>query len=553
MLKVKKKNRLLPLIALFALLSSCNGSNTQPIEDNEFGVFNEYYDTKWTPGKSSLNAEQPSVKNPKGEYTALNKMRRSQNKVGLPSKGEANILVVPICFKDDVQYQNTYGNSIDMTITDDDISAIKDMYFGEDNDYPSVCEYYKDSSFDKLKLSGVVSPLITLPDTYYNYLLMASNSSLTDAYNEIVSYVYNYLFVETKTYYIGDFDSDNDLKIDAISFICNYPYSLEFDNETISSLHQQFVGSENVYFEENIESEKEIPVNSYSFVTDEFRTVAYNNKDSRFYINLVGKMIGLESYNDSTVNSVSGTIRAPLGYYDMMSGAIGDHNPFSKYQLGWIEPKIINADDIKYDVMEVTLNSSITSGDALILYTGEHSLFSEYLIIDLYSTIGVNALDAKNYSIYGKVLFNTEAVRVYQVDSRLVRGLKDNYHEYESTPNFGEYANLENGETTRYIYDYAYTNNSVNEYSDYGLANYPLVSLLSKNGLNRHLTDYSQDLSSSDLFSKGDKFGSEDQIDGFYKNFAFHGDGFNRSELNISFEVKSIQDGKATLELRRVK
>ena len=55
------------------------------------------------------------------------------------------------------------------------------------------------------------------------------------------------------------------------------------------------------------------------------------------------------------------------------------------------------------------------------------------------------------------------------------------------------------------------------------------------------------------MFLQGDKFGSDDQIEGFYKNFSFHGNGNNTSLLNITFEITSITKDEATITFRRVK
>ena len=547
-MKINKILSIFPLITLLLISTSCSETPNEK--------FSEYYDNSWVLGESALQTNQPTLKNPIGKFGTLNELRRSQNKVGLPSGGDANILVVPINFKDDVEIQEAIGYENDITFTDDDIKGIEETYFNEKNSfgYPSVSSFYKTSSFGKLNLSGVVSPVVTLPDTYTSYLMKSGTSTLLDAYNLIIDYVYNYLFVETKTYYIGDFDSDNDKRVDAISLVCNYSYSLTFSNTSIDTLHKEFVGPNNVYFSDTIKDINKTPVNSYSLIADSFRTPLYLNHDSRLYISLIGQMIGLDCYEDRILNPQSGTMRAPLGYLDVMSGATGDHNSFSKFQLGWIEPKFIKADDISDDGLQVTINSAVTSGESIILYNNNKSMFGEYLIIDLYNPKkGVNAFDSVNASAYGKKLFSRNAVRVYQVDSRLVRGYGNSYASYNEEPKFDELVALPNGEQVSYTYNYAYTNNSVNNYASFGFKNYPLVSLLSKNGSNRHLTYYGTELKVNDMFLEGDIFGANNQINGFYKDFSFHGNGNNNSKLNITFEITSIQDEQATITFRRVK
>ena len=105
-------------------------------------------------------------------------------------------------------------------------------------------------------------------------------------------------------------------------------------------------------------------------------------------------------------------------------------------------------------------------------------------------------------------------------------------------------------EKVKYVYDYAYSNDSSSKYGLEGsVYNYPLVSLLSKNGANRHMTNSNNLFTANDLFLEGDSFGSDNQIEGFYKNFSFH----NGDNLNITFTVDSLTSDSATITLRRVK
>lgn len=534
----KNKFMLLPLIPLL-LLSSCNN-------EKSYEKFEEYYDYNWKTGDNALNATQPTIKNPVGNFSELNEIRRSQNRVGLPSKGQANILVVPLTFKDDTD---------DMLFTDADLEDLSETYFSEFtiHGYPSVATYYKDSSFDTLSLSGVVSPVVCLPDTFINYILKIGNNSKESVYNEIVDYVYQYLFVETKTYYIGDFDSDNDMSIDAISFVANYPFTASFGSDTYDIIVQSFLGVDNVYFSDSINDVNKTPVNSFSFTSDQFRSEMFNGHDSHVFINLVGRMLGLDDYSDKVGNESTYYFRAPLGYMDMMDGMIGDHSPFSKYQLGWIEPTLISATDIDEDGLTIELNPSSKSKDALILYTGSHNKFGEYLIIDYYTPTKLNQKDSTQSYLYGNTLFSQSGIRVYKVDARLVKGYGDNFYLYEGNVDFNEQLTLVDGTKVNYVYDYAFTNNSVNDYYQYGItSDNPLVSLLSKTGINRHLMDFSYSLTNDDLFLEGDGFGLIDQIEGFYKNFRFNGNGKQGPLLNIIFEVVELKD-TAKITLRRVK
>lgn len=539
---MKKKLLIFPLIALLSFTFACSGESN--------AKFVEYYDSSWTQGENAITNKTPSVKNPVGESTTINELRRSQNNMGLPSVGKTNILVVPIDFSGD--FANQIFTNVDVTYTDKDLSNIEKTYFADvsNNIFPSVKSFYKASSFNKFNLNGVVSPVVTLPKEYKEYLSKGHSISINESINEIISYVYDYLFNETKTYYIGDFDSDNDKRIDAISLICNYPINISFGDAYLDASHRSLVDYKNVYFSSSIKDINKTPINAFSIASDAYRFFSNSGRDSHAFIYQVGRMLGLDDYEDLTGNPYTSYYRAPLGYMDIMGGLLGDHNVFSKYQLGWINPKVITLDDIPSDGLTLTLSSSITSGDAIILSTSNKGLFGEYLMLDLYTLEGVNSIDKEMLSPYGLSLFDEAGIRLYQVDSSLVRGYDSTYTKYNGELDFEAKHVLANGKEVNYIYDYAYSNNSMVKYPTSGeIYNYPLVSLLSKYGVNRHLVDYSNYLTSSDLFLEGDEFASNNQIEGFYKNFKFH----NGDELGISFSVDKIENNTATITFRRVK
>ena len=151
-------------------------------------------------------------------------MRLSQDKFGLPQKGKANILVVPVTFLED---------SNDEKFTSNQLTNLQSAYFDSevsDNSYPSVKAYYADISNGELDIDGVVSPSITLPDNAISYLERAYLEGETKIKTEILEYIYDYLFEETQTYNLADFDSNKDGKIDGIVLAYGYP---SFKDDTL--------------------------------------------------------------------------------------------------------------------------------------------------------------------------------------------------------------------------------------------------------------------------------------------------------------------------------
>ena len=95
------KIKFLPLLAAVLSITSCD----TPTESQD------YYDNSWTPGANAIEVLQPTVKNPQASLSALNKMRLSQNRLGLSSLGQSNILVVPVEFEGDKELRELYKKS----------------------------------------------------------------------------------------------------------------------------------------------------------------------------------------------------------------------------------------------------------------------------------------------------------------------------------------------------------------------------------------------------------------------------------------------------------
>ena len=568
----KKPLLILPFLALVFGIVSCGptseptssptsdptteNTTTNPTSNPTFQP--SEYDENWVPGENAIEgAIQPDFKNPQGQNSQLNLMRKTQEKSGLPSLGTANILVVPMTFKGDKDIEKQVPG-LDLSFSKTDITKLENAYFYNDEssvDYmPSVTSYYSISSNNKLNLSGVVSPVVEYDLEFTSVLQRTLNSSKSAVYSELIDYIYNYLFVETETYYIGDFDADHDGRIDAISVVLNYPFMELFGEGTSQSqVLLDFVGLDNVGFAADLVNKETTLVNSYSFISDLFRQANKEGEYSNAFIKNVGRMLGLDDYTDKNYNYQTGYSRSCFGYTDMMEGLVGDHSAFSKYQLGWIEPKLISANSLPQDGLEVEINDLTSSGDALLLYTGKHNMFGEYLLIDMYyHKSALNDVHVTETGLYGTNTFTNRGVRVTKVDARLVRGYEGHYVEFDGETNFNDWTTLPNGKHIQYTYDYAYTCSSTNKYYEYGItANYPLVNLLKKDGTNRHLTYSGTEFTHNDLWKEGDVFASTESIDGFYKNFRFDGLGVNGPLLNINFQVKEFINGKAILNLWR--
>lgn len=531
MRKKKQTIGLLTLAVCFGTLAGCSQNTSSSTTDSSSSSSSSTSSTttspstdNWTPGENAdPDAEQPEFPKPTGRHSALNTLRQTQGDVGFPTLGEANLLVVPVLFSDS---ESTNSGFEDLML-----DYVKDAFFGTDTEIPSVETFINASSNGMLQLAGVVAPTITLSESTSEALATATNSVQTFL-DEITAEVYDALFVDdTRCYDPADFDADGNGSIDGIFLVNPLVNSMLSEDQTLAAISTDYTV---------MGSRLSSPVDSMSYasVYDALLSLLFRQSqsaDSHLFLNSLGMMMGLETYVDSVGNETTQTLRAPLALTDRMDGIVGDHNPFSKYQMGWLTPTFVTAEDVPADGKEVTVSAE----SPIALSYDDCGLYGEYLLIDVFDPTSVaNAFDSTHMSyLTGRSLFNEAAVRVYEVDSTLVYGDGSGFYPTSAEPE------TDSGR----VYSYRHSNDSVNPLSDEGIIDAePLLSLLSESGRNRHILDSNVALTNDDLFAAGDSFGEKEGYD-FYKDFAFD----SGKKLGLTFEVKSIEDGQATILIRR--
>lgn len=569
----KQTLALLSLFLGFGLLTSCQGEQTSSPDDSSHSPSTpaspsspsepssslpdssspsssttspEPEPEPWTPGSEALeNADQPENA-PSALLGPLNELRKSEGRQVLPSIGNLNLLVVPIEFSDDAttDFDDTFVFAEGMTEMADD------LFFGTDSsaNLPSVKDFYEESSLGSLLLDGVVSPIITIDESLTSAATTIQNQGVNAYLANLASTIYDYLFVEeTRTYDPAMFDGDGNGQIDGLILLNPLFPSLFIDYGDDS---YNAAATDYVLFSDSYSA----PIDSlgYTSIYDAILPAYmlqmagisyYSDPDSHFFINTVGSMLGLENYYDNTGNSTTGTYRSPLAMTDRMDGYIGDHNPFSKYQLGWIEPTSVFTPENIGEGMTVTLSKD----EPLLLSYDEFGLYGEYLLVDFYSPTGLDEADSVYPYIYGRSTFSVPGVRVYEVNSTLVREENGTYLPYSGNPDYDATYTASDGTEKNYGYYYRHSNESINPLADYGIIDFePLLSLLSKKGSNRHITDMNVALGNDDLFLEGDSFG-EGLVPGFYSDFAFD----SGTKLGLTFTVDAVDDSSATITIKR--
>jgi M6 family metalloprotease-like protein len=309
----------------------------------------------------------------------------------IPATGNPKVLVVPISFPDR-PFQNP--NQV--------VDQLNQAFNGETNDpFQSVNQYYQVSSYGLLDLEGVVvAPYQTrFTSSYYANLNDGGGDANTLIIDELMR-------AYDDTIDFADFDLNDDGVLDGLYMIYNHPAD-GWNSFWWAYLYEYF-GNQRY---------DDIQVSSYVWMS--YDMIMVNNQiDASTIIHETGHKLGLEDYYDYAPNDGSGN-EWGLGGADMMDSTVGDHNPFSKLLLGWIQPKIIS------ESMDLTLNPYSTSGDAFIITDAWNgSLFDEYLIAMYYTPTGL-------YSGFDDYFFDGQSGMIlYHVDARLGPNSSPNYPTY---------------------------------------------------------------------------------------------------------------------------
>lgn len=341
----------------------------------------------------------------------------------LLSKGDEKALVIPIDFQD---YRFTTERLKDLNVAFNGEGS-KDTKYWE-----SIKSFYDKSSFGQLSLS------FTIASPYQVDVTASSFLNKSDAIDDSVGTVTSLLKkavadYKTKTATTcSEFDVDKNGYIDAVYLIYACP------NYDSASLSDSAIKERRGYWAYSARDSsrgadvaspiaKSFTWASYDFM---YRGVAEGDGvDAHTYIHETGHLLGLDDYYSYSPNNTSYTKEdykyyTPTGGLDMMDLNVLDHDAWSKFALGWTKPYVITK-DLSFP-LTVSLNESQLSGDFLLIpdasseYNG--TAFGEYMVVELYTPDGLNALDAQTkYASpyeYPRGFF-IPGVKISHVDARI--------------------------------------------------------------------------------------------------------------------------------------
>ena len=361
-----------------------NNTNTNIITNNGKGLpqsSNGIYDVDFTKGNYVQNVTD------QGYYID-----------GCPTTGSPAVLVIPVEFSDATAQSKGYS-----------IANIKRIFCGTDIPYYSVHDYFFISSYEQLDLDITVIDSWFRPKNNSRYY----ENATYDYYGSQVAIGDQLILDEALAYLatimdLSQFDSDNNGVIDAVVMV----NTLDIGDDDFHWAYRywnMYTDNDGYYYEYD-----NVSANDYVWVSYEFMFEAYDeNGDANYditnplnsytFIHEFSHILGADDYYDTTEET------EPLGGCDVMDAMPGDHNPYSKFNFGWLTTsKLI----VTNSTVTVNLNAFTKTGDTIIIANNwDESLgaYQEYYIIMYYTATGLNAGDAGYFLRDGIVVYHVNA------------------------------------------------------------------------------------------------------------------------------------------------
>lgn len=349
---------------------------------------------------------------------------------GCPTTGSPAVLVIPVEFSDITAASKGYT-----------IANIERIFNGVELPYYSVHDYFLVSSYEQLNLD------ITVLDSWFR----PKNDS--DYYEEAT---YNYygqnvpigdqLILDEALAYLAtvmdlsDFDSDSNGIIDAVVMV----NTLEIGDDDFHWAYRYW----NIYTDakENYYEYDGVSANDYVWIAydfmfegyDEEGNTNYNNSNplnTYAFIHEFSHILGAEDYYDTSHQN------HPMSGLDMMDSMMGDHNPYTKFNYGWItSSKLI----VTSTSVTINLGAFDKNGETVILannWSNALGAYQEYYVIIYYKDAGLNTGKGGFFARSGIVVYHVNAAFFAQdVNGEIYYFIyNDNNGQEGSTENLIEY------------------------------------------------------------------------------------------------------------------
>jgi M6 family metalloprotease-like protein len=349
---------------------------------------------------------------------------------GCSPTGSPGVLVIPVQFSDATAESKGF--------------SIKNIVeaFSKDGktDYYSLYDYYYISSYGQLTLDITVLDFWFTPEhdsEYYStFSFTFEGEELSRGEQLILNEALDYL---DDSMDLSQFDSDGNGTIDSVILVntLDVDYSLGMFYWAFCYYNFYKDGSGSFYEYDGVYV-KNYTWAPYLFLHEVRNEQGYSNYDdvtvmnTRTFIHEFGHMLGLDDYYSYT------GIDFPLHGCDIMDSRVGDHNAFSKFNLGWLTTsRLVVADGS----ITLTLEDFSKNGDTIIIannWDDKLGAYQEYYVLLYYTHNGLNVGGDKGY-------FDTEGILVYHVNAAMyMQEGKDLYDVYNKNTDVSHENGTEN-------------------------------------------------------------------------------------------------------------
>lgn len=331
---------------------------------------------------------------------------------GCPTTGDVKVLVVPVQFSD--RKAATLGYDLERLET----------AFNADTgtSFPSVAAFYEQSSHGKLNLTFDILDEWYQPSKTSSYYLNATMDYYGDEVecgDQII--IDEFLRAYDATMDFSEYDSDDNGMIDAIVLINTLEINYDVTMQWAYRYWNIYTDSDDYYYEYDRVSANDYLWASYEFLfeDDNGDFTDKNACNTYTFIHEFGHVLGADDYYDTSYEGEY----SPMGGYDIMDSMIGDHNPYTKFNYGWLtSSRLVVAEDS----LTLTLDSFTKTGDTLIIANNwDETLgaYQEYFVLMYYTHDGLNGDD------FG--YFYDEGIVVYHVNASLYVDTEDGETYYD--------------------------------------------------------------------------------------------------------------------------
>ena len=318
---------------------------------------------------------------------------------GCPTTGSPAVLVIPVEFSDSLASSKGYTTA----------ALVNAFSKNGKTDYYSVYDYYYISSYGQLTLDITVLDFWFKPKNNSKYYYNATS----EIYGYEMAIGDQLVLDEALAYLSGimdlsKFDSDNNGFIDAVVLV----NTLDINEEDFYWAYRYwnfYTDEDDYYYEYDGVSAYDYVWASYQFLyecSDDLGNVYYDDgaMNTRTFIHEFAHILGADDYYDTEY------VDHPMNGLDMMDELTGDHNAYTKINLGWITTSRLVV--IEEGSITLSLKDFSKNGDTIIIannWDEKLGAYQEYYVIMYYTGTGLNGGENGYFEVDGVVVYHINA------------------------------------------------------------------------------------------------------------------------------------------------